>query len=688
MSNKLTWALVIALILTLSSSTGLYLEKTKEGTLKKIFRLYIEGKRQENIRYFASLSNETFTGVVELVDPDKDSVYSGNFTGLTPGKYRWIAYYIKDELSEVIGRGEEWLFSNTVNEIFWSWTGIIRGEVWLDANENGERDYGEKQLPNVEILLYKLMNDTHILYATSISNDSGMFVFQALPPGTYHLEVGGNYVSTTKIGLISVTRLSTVELSIGVKVGRERKRSITKVYELRVINPLGAPKGVKYYVELRNSTHLIVKEFKSYTFDVYRASMSNLSPGFYSWEVYYVLGVARHVISSSSETLEKDTTTQVSFAWPVDKTFKLDVFYSEYVPYDVRFFAEVSYDRVNWITTELKPWGVGGTGSKFPGAWLGKMERLAPGHVFYRVYYVRWGVKYVIKEGTEELMGRSRINVVKYTWPIRLDAMFVPIHYPYIQISPDGNSATARLDYKLILTPLTTNLSKYGFIGEGIRLFERSICVYSSHVTPRTQLVLYTEPFKEDTVFEGYIKAIWDWPLTVSRINVWYGLLGEDPNTVIWTRLLSTTSNVWIPIRVNVRAKSRIAIGYGGGTRDTIMLLYLCLRGGVGVRGANKANIIGVMNSGDVPILVRMRFRDGGGATSMNISLQGVPQISIIKDRIVKYVGEWVKLNPGEVGVVTLEIAGKNKYSYVIYVDAADEWGVKFERLQLKIYGG
>ncbi len=678
---------LLMIFLTNSSLPGFsHVLMSQHEILRKGFQLYVEGNAPLKVKYYASISNTSFSKTIELVDHDGDNVYTGEILPISSGRYTWFIYYTMGNVSEVISRGEEWIVSGTVNSAFWSWNSRIEGVIWLDSDKDGEWDPEERTLTNVEVILYKLINGNLTYYLSSVTNEEGYYRFSGLSPGTYYIDIRGKYVPAVEFKYLNMTRNEYSRLDIGVIESRAEEERIVKTFELRIVNPAGSPKGVKYYIEVRNSTHYFVKELKSYTIDVYRVSLT-LSPGFYIWEMYYMLGVNRYTIATGNEYIDRSSVNQVRFSWPVDKTFKLDIFYSEYVPSNVRFFAEISYDGNSWVRTELKPWGVGGTGSKFPGAWLGKIEKLNPGHIFYRVYYVYYGIKRIIEEGEEELLGINRINLIKYTWPVRFDVIFVPIGYPYVQISPDGNSANVMLNYKLLLTPLTKNLSKYGFVGDGMLIWQDAVCVHASHVTPRSQVMLYTEVFEEETIFRGYIKARWDWPLSVNRINMWYGLLDRDLN-VLYKEYVTVTSDKWVPISLQVRKGSRIAIGYDGGARDTILLLYLCLKGGIGVRGANRADVIGVKNIGDAPVLVKIRFKEGAGLQALNITLSGMYQVSIANYRVVKYSGKWVKLNPGEVAVIGAEIAGSTKYSYTLYVYAADEWEKVFERLELKLYGG
>jgi uncharacterized repeat protein (TIGR01451 family) len=68
--------------------------------------------------------------------------------------------------------------------------------VWNDANNDGVLDNGEIGIPNVSVAL---LNSAGVVIATTSTNNSGSYQFNALTPGTYTVQVTppAGYVSST-----------------------------------------------------------------------------------------------------------------------------------------------------------------------------------------------------------------------------------------------------------------------------------------------------------------------------------------------------------------------------------------------------------------------------------------------------------------------------------------------------------
>lgn len=64
-------------------------------------------------------------------------------------------------------------------------TSTIGNLVWEDRNENGIRDVDEPPIPGVTVKLY---NEQGELYATTVTDNSGNYLFNNILPGTYYIE--------------------------------------------------------------------------------------------------------------------------------------------------------------------------------------------------------------------------------------------------------------------------------------------------------------------------------------------------------------------------------------------------------------------------------------------------------------------------------------------------------------------
>jgi uncharacterized repeat protein (TIGR01451 family)/fimbrial isopeptide formation D2 family protein len=58
--------------------------------------------------------------------------------------------------------------------------------VWLDENSDGYQDAGEPGIPNVRVNLYDSNGD---LFASTVTDTDGGYLFTELPPGTYYVDV-------------------------------------------------------------------------------------------------------------------------------------------------------------------------------------------------------------------------------------------------------------------------------------------------------------------------------------------------------------------------------------------------------------------------------------------------------------------------------------------------------------------
>ncbi len=102
-------------------------------------------------------------------------------------------------------------------------TGSISGVTWLDANQNGQLDFGEDVIPFVTISLYSL-DGTMVIDNTS--SEIGIYIFNNLPPGEYYLgfDAGPDYDPSTasyinadgQTGIITVVAGNTTE---GINAG-------------------------------------------------------------------------------------------------------------------------------------------------------------------------------------------------------------------------------------------------------------------------------------------------------------------------------------------------------------------------------------------------------------------------------------------------------------------------------------
>ncbi|MGB4978038.1 MAG: SdrD B-like domain-containing protein, partial [Anaerolineae bacterium] len=75
--------------------------------------------------------------------------------------------------------------------------GALGDRVWYDANQNGLQNIGEPGLPNVPLTLYRDSNGNgtlepgvDVLVATRVTSADGSFLFNALAPAAYFVDVG------------------------------------------------------------------------------------------------------------------------------------------------------------------------------------------------------------------------------------------------------------------------------------------------------------------------------------------------------------------------------------------------------------------------------------------------------------------------------------------------------------------
>jgi hypothetical protein len=66
---------------------------------------------------------------------------------------------------------------------------VIRGTVFLDANNNAQRDPGESGLAGVTVYLKPLGGERTPPLRLAVTNDRGAYEFRGVPPGTYEVGV-------------------------------------------------------------------------------------------------------------------------------------------------------------------------------------------------------------------------------------------------------------------------------------------------------------------------------------------------------------------------------------------------------------------------------------------------------------------------------------------------------------------
>ena len=89
----------------------------------------------------------------------------------------------------------------------YNWGGSIGDLVWWDDNRNGVRDGGEAAIPNAAVLLYfdhdnngildPVVGDYQIGFA--MTNASGNYLFDNLPPGNYLVDVYEDSITTNGV---------------------------------------------------------------------------------------------------------------------------------------------------------------------------------------------------------------------------------------------------------------------------------------------------------------------------------------------------------------------------------------------------------------------------------------------------------------------------------------------------------
>ena len=92
-------------------------------------------------------------------------------------------------------------------------TGEIGDTVWNDENENGIQDNGEKGISGVTVRM--TLDDASILDTTT--NNSGLYLFDELPPGTYKVEILMNTLPALDDGdwMLTTAASFTIDLADG-----------------------------------------------------------------------------------------------------------------------------------------------------------------------------------------------------------------------------------------------------------------------------------------------------------------------------------------------------------------------------------------------------------------------------------------------------------------------------------------
>jgi len=131
---------------------------------------------------------------------------SYNFGPLLPGTYD-ITFNIPDTyttspaLQGTNPEKDSDVIGNSINDILlqsddlrvdldcglYKWAGI-RGLAWEDTNHNGIRESAEPRLKDVEVTLYKIEQSIPILISSTLTDNTGAYLFEKLSIGTYEVQ--------------------------------------------------------------------------------------------------------------------------------------------------------------------------------------------------------------------------------------------------------------------------------------------------------------------------------------------------------------------------------------------------------------------------------------------------------------------------------------------------------------------
>lgn len=103
------------------------------------------------------------------------------------------------------------------------------GEVFLDLNMNGVREFHEAGVANVEVVIETLHGE---VVASTVSDEEGVYFFAQLPlddlrllvipPTRYHVTSNGNYTISTRSPQGTIVRTTGLSLAVFMPIIRAR----------------------------------------------------------------------------------------------------------------------------------------------------------------------------------------------------------------------------------------------------------------------------------------------------------------------------------------------------------------------------------------------------------------------------------------------------------------------------------
>ncbi len=198
-----------------------------------------------------------------------DSSGSYLFSGLWPGSYLVYISYPQGWWSQSSARGVSLLPETTFTHIdigsYQIVPGSVRGIVFHDANGNGVRDSGDMPLANWQVFL---SGDSS---AATTTNDSGIFIFSSLWPGSYTVseETREHWSQTSPLPSHSYSVwLGPEENRIGINFGNVETKFLPSYFRTFT------PDSLALAVDLKNKHKSVpVKPWK-----VYFSSSFTISP--------------------------------------------------------------------------------------------------------------------------------------------------------------------------------------------------------------------------------------------------------------------------------------------------------------------------------------------------------------------------------------------------------------------------
>ncbi len=99
-------------------------------------------------------------------------------------------------------------------------SGILSGATFIDQNNNGIFDTGEKALPGIVMTLTGTTTQNQSVSASATTDANGSFIFINLLPGTYNVSAaGGPTLVNGKASAGSVTAPAGTDAVSGIQVG-------------------------------------------------------------------------------------------------------------------------------------------------------------------------------------------------------------------------------------------------------------------------------------------------------------------------------------------------------------------------------------------------------------------------------------------------------------------------------------